>query len=261
MREPNYKKFNRRQPLKNPYKVYTLNEIKTLIKNLPLDNPQTLNWRRDFPLNPYEIADHTLEREIVEKLLYIRTLWDVYGPDTKSPKGSDPLAGPLTTRAWQDPQGYKRLVVWQNGMLLRVLIRVWTKGLPKGEYRLKAQVNDAARSFVRNIEEGYKRTDTRAYLEFLGFSQGSLEEIKGDVRDAAADGFLKTLKDSTLKNTLNITLKQRPNPEQWLRVVKGQFVKGEIKGSDLTVEIFKELINKTEWNLRRLIRSLEVKNP
>lgn len=155
-------------------------------------------------------------------------------------KGKAPLNllnQPLQTRSWQDPAGYKRLIIWQNGMLLRVLIRVWTEGLPRNEYRLKAQVDDAARSY----------------------SQGSLEEIKGDVRDSAIDGLLKSSPNSTLKNTLNITLKQRPNPENWIKEIKGKFSKGELKGSDLTVEIFNELINKTEWNHNRLIRSLEEK--
>lgn len=168
------------------------------------------------------------------------------------------------TRVWTDPEGYQRLGAWQNAALLRVLIRVFTKGcLPRSEYRLKAQLDDAARSVKRNIEEGWKRPTTKEYLTFLGYSQASLEEVKGDIRDAKTDGFLPSQPLSTLKDTLNIDL----------RVTKGTDVKGEptepshpyyeplttLKSSTLTYEIFLELINKTDWLLRKLVESLETK--
>ncbi len=164
-----------------------------------------------------------------------------------------------TSREWTDPEGYQNLAVWQNAALLRVLIRVWTKGLlreNKGEFRLKAQLDDAARSVKRNIEEGFKRPTTKEYLDFLGFSQASLEEVKGDIRDAKTDGFLPSRPLTALKGTLGIDL----------RVFKGgaSGVKGEptepghpyfkplstLNSSALNFEIFMELINKTDFLLR-----------
>ncbi len=168
------------------------------------------------------------------------------------------------SRIWQDPDGYQRLGAWQNAALLRVLIRVFTKGcLPKSEYRLKAQLDDAARSVKRNIEEGWKRPTTKEYLTFLGYSQASLEEVKGDIRDAKTDGFLPSRPLTTLKDTLKIDL----------RVIKGTDVKGEptepnhpyflplstLNPFTLTYEVFIELINKTDWLLRKLVESLENK--
>lgn len=168
------------------------------------------------------------------------------------------------SRTWTDPEGYQRLGAWQNAALLRVLIRVFTKGcLLRSEYRLKAQLDDAARSVKRNIEEGWKRPTTKEYLTFLGYSQASLEEVKGDIRDAKTDGFLPSRPLTTLKDTLNINL----------RVTKGTEVKGEptepthpyflplttLIASTLTYEIFIELINKTDWVLRKLVESLETK--
>ena len=172
-----------------------------------------------------------------------------------------------TSRVWTDPEGYQRLGVWQNAALLRVLIRKFTLNLTLNhpfERRLKAQLDDAARSVKRNIEEGWKRPTTKEYLIFLGYSQASLEEVKGDIRDAKTDGFLPSLPLSTLKNTLNIDL----------RVIKGTDVKGEptepthpyylplstLKAPTLTYEIFMELINKTDWLLRKLVESLEHKS-
>ena len=41
-------------------------------------------------------------------------------------------------------------------------------------------MNDSARSISANICEGYKRNNTKSYLEFLGFGRASNEELKGD---------------------------------------------------------------------------------
>ncbi len=95
------------------------------------------------------------------------------------------------SRIWQDPSGYQYLGVWQNAALLRVLVRKFTLTLPLWEKRLKAQMDDCARSQKRNVEKGWKRPTTSEYLQFLGYSQASLEELKGDIRDAKIDGFDK----------------------------------------------------------------------
>lgn len=180
------------------------------------------------------------------------------------------------SRIWTDPKGYQYLGVWQNAALLRTLIRKFTLTLPLKpthknpyqpfEHRLKTQMDDAARSVKRNIEEGWKRSTTSEYLQFLSYSQGSLEELRGDIRDCKTDGFLKSNPSSTLKNTLHINL----------RVIKG-LQKGKAKGeptnpghpyyqplktlkpNSLTYEIFMELTNKTDYLLRKLVESLEKK--
>jgi len=177
------------------------------------------------------------------------------------------------SRMWQDPKGFQNLGVWQNAALLRILIRKFTLTLPLDrtlnqplEFRLKAQLDDAARSVKRNIEEGWKRPTTKEYLDFLGFSQASLEEVAGDIRDAHVDGFLRSEPGTNLKGTLGIDLRGDKGP------YKGQS-KGEptephhpyckplttLNPHALTLEIFTELINKTDWLLRKLVESLEEK--
>ena len=73
------------------------------------------------------------------------------------------------SRVWTNPEGYKYLVSWSNSVLLRFFTRLFTVFLPKSEYRRKAQLDDAARSVVRNQEEGFKRSTTKEYFNFLGF--------------------------------------------------------------------------------------------
>ncbi|OGE19114.1 hypothetical protein A3J19_00525 [Candidatus Daviesbacteria bacterium RIFCSPLOWO2_02_FULL_41_8] len=172
------------------------------------------------------------------------------------------------SRVWQDPQGYQYLAVWQNAALLRVLIRKFTLNLTLNypfERRLKAQLDDAARSQKRNIEEGWKRPTTSEYLNFLGYAQASLEEVKGDIRDAKVDSFLPSKPLSSLKD-IGIDLNVFKGP------AKGQ-AKGEptdpghpyfqpletLSPNTLTFEMFIELINKTDYLLRVLVESLEKK--
>jgi len=178
---------------------------------------------------------------------------------------SRPLKIKQETRNWQDPKGYQYLALWQNAALLRVLVRKFTGTLPVSERRLKAQLDDAARSFKRNIEEGFKRPTTSEYLQFIGYSQASLEEVKGDIRDCRSDGFIGSVKGSDLRG-IGIDLSVYKGP------LKGQS-NGEpdepghpycqplknLKGEDLTYEMFAELINKSDWLARRTVESLESK--
>jgi hypothetical protein len=43
----------------------------------------------------------------------------------------------------------------------------------------------SARSGTKNIVEGFKRNTTKEYFDFLGFSIGSIEELKDDSADIA----------------------------------------------------------------------------
>ena len=175
-----------------------------------------------------------------------------------------------TSRSWKSTQGYKFLVQWSNTVLLRILIRKLTEDLPRSEYRAKAQVDDAARSVVANIEEGYKRVTTGEYIRFISFSQGSLEEVKGDIERLLQDKFISSKSGSRLSD-LGIDLKAwnvwSRNPLNSSKILyfplkenKGMYrnIK-EIKGKDLAYEIFIELINKTDWLIRKLVESLENK--
>lgn len=238
------------------------------------------------------------------------------------------------SRNWKDPEGYKNLFPWSNAVLLRHLVRILTADLPPREFRRKTQLDDAIRSVVRNMEEGFKRPTTKEYLNFLGFSQASLEEGKGDIRDLADDALLISRPGSSLAS---IHIDLRSFHEALLRENKGGYgqvgergfgdkviesssqktelggVKGghggiesdeaggrgevnvaagdtartigsmvrrqddlrekyayhplttlypplkSITAKDLSYEIFLELINKTDYLLRLLVKSLETK--
>jgi len=188
--------------------------------------------------------------------------------------------------------GYIHLIAWSNAQLLRIFVRCFTSSLPKSEYRLKTQLDDAARSTIANIEEGFRRPTTMEYVTFLGYSQASLTEVKGDIQRSLQDGFL-TSKPNFSLTSLNINLtdwhekvkqsviskpiddkgfyrnleeskgsKQINNPPFQIPLKSFKFLYPPIDNltaNQLTYEIFIELINKTDWHLRRLVVSLEDK--
>lgn len=85
------------------------------------------------------------------------------------------------------PEGYKELLVYKRSEELRIYILKLTKKLPYKENRRKIHLNDSARSVKQNIVEGWKRSTTKEYYEFLSFSLGSLAEIQEDIKDLRED--------------------------------------------------------------------------
>lgn len=222
---------------------------------------------------------------------FIQELIDKTFRELEESKHKQPVS---RSRMWKSTNGYIFLVSWSNANLLRVLVRKFTVTLSKSEYRSKTQADDAARSTVANIEEGFARPTTGQYLDFLGFSQASLKEVKGEVQRWHQDGFIKSVKESSLTGlgiylmdwheALKKSVISRPAEESEgnfssLKEFKGSYrnleeIRGKyplnsfkfnyppvdnLRANQLTYEIFIELINKTDWNLRKLVESLEKK--
>lgn len=180
------------------------------------------------------------------------------------------------SRISQTSNGYIHLVAWSNASLLRILNKKFTDSFSRSLYRLKSQLDDACRSVVANIEEGFARQTTSEYINFLGYSRASLIEVKGDIQRSLQDGILKPVPGSSLKSlgmdlinwheALRESVISRPDKGIYrnLGEVKGFFKflyspVDDLKASDLTYEVFIELINKTDWNIRKLVESLEKK--
>src|SRR3989344_4875667 len=161
-----------------------MNPLKEFLEKFDFKNPDWSLLPECFPA--CDLGELTSSE--VGKFLSIKGLWELTQPKQKVSR----------SRVWTDPTGYRYLVPWSNAVLLRYFRRMLTESLPKSEYRRKAQLDDAGRSVVRNIEEGYKRATTPEYTDFIGYSQGSLEEVKGDVRELTEDGFLKSRPGSSL---------------------------------------------------------------
>ncbi len=74
---------------------------------------------------------------------------------------------------------YKELVVWQRAVELATQIYKMTSEFPSAErFGLTAQIRRAVTSVPANIAEGWARSSTREYMQFLFISRGSLSELE-----------------------------------------------------------------------------------
>lgn len=85
----------------------------------------------------------------------------------------------LTTKTFKmNDFSYKKLIVWQKGMLLLKAVYMLTEKLPKSEeYNLKSQLRRAAISVVSNIAEGSGRQSEAERKRFYEISRSSAIEI------------------------------------------------------------------------------------
>lgn len=85
---------------------------------------------------------------------------------------------------------YEKLKFYQDICQIRKLIYNITERFRKRHPKLASQMQDAARSAKQNIREGYKRGTAGEFIRAIKISQGSLEELSGDVEDCMEDGLI-----------------------------------------------------------------------
>lgn len=159
--------------------------------------------------------------------------------------------------AYQSPTGtsYRYSAIYRNAVVLQLLVEKFTAGLDQYMYsRYIKQLNDACRSVVANIAEGYGRPTSKDYLEFLGFSRASLEEVYTDIVHAKDNNLLASIPASNL-TTIGIILKPSPpSSSDPLGELKRKI--REIRREDITFQIFIEVINKTSYLFKRTVEGL-----
>lgn len=82
---------------------------------------------------------------------------------------------------------YEKLKFYQDICVIRRLIYQITERFSKIHLRLVSQMRDAARSAKQNIREGYKKGTIGEFIHSIKISQGSLEELFGDIEDCLED--------------------------------------------------------------------------
>ena len=76
-------------------------------------------------------------------------------------------------------RAYKDLIAWQRGMDLARQVYELTASFPLSErYCLSDQLRRSAISVPSNIAEGFGRISRGEYIQFLGHSRGSANEIE-----------------------------------------------------------------------------------
>lgn len=86
---------------------------------------------------------------------------------------------------------YKKLVVWQKGMDLVVLIYDLLKHFPQEElYGLSSQMKRAVVSIVSNIAEGSRRSTEKDRKHFFIIALGSVSELETQIEVAKKHSFI-----------------------------------------------------------------------
>jgi len=94
---------------------------------------------------------------------------------------------------------YEELKFYQNICEIRKLVCEITAKLEKKHLRLVSQMRDAARSAKQNIREGYRRGTLGEFIHSIRISQGSLEELSGDMEDCLDDNLVTREEYETFK--------------------------------------------------------------
>src|SRR5690242_11862010 len=89
-------------------------------------------------------------------------------------------------------QSFRDLLVWQKAMTLVTDVYRITRVFPPEErYGLTLQLRRAAVSVPSNIAEGQARPTRGEFLQFLGYSKGSLAEMETQLLIAENLGYLR----------------------------------------------------------------------
>jgi len=82
---------------------------------------------------------------------------------------------------------YEELKFYQDICEIRKFIHRITERFAKANLRLISQMRDSSRSAKQNIREGYRKGTLGEFLHSIKISQGSLEELSGDIEDCFED--------------------------------------------------------------------------
>ena len=84
--------------------------------------------------------------------------------------------GDYTTERRNKNRCYIGLIVWQRAIELFELVWKVAYVESKIDFKLRAQLADAAQSVAANISEGYGRRSVKEYIQFLYVALGSMAE-------------------------------------------------------------------------------------
>ncbi|MEW6061339.1 MAG: four helix bundle protein [Bacteroidota bacterium] len=76
-------------------------------------------------------------------------------------------------------QRFEEMKVWQDARkAVSDIYAVSSVGKFNRDYSLRDQIQRASVSVMSNIAEGYERNNNREFIKFLGYSKGSIGEVR-----------------------------------------------------------------------------------
>lgn len=121
-------------------------------------------------------------------------------------------------------KGYKKMIVWQSIDELDMIVQSVLKKIPKNEFKIRSQIDNASASVGANFVEGYYSGFLPEYIRFLTYSRRSLGELQERVRRVLRKGYIveieygkfdeRACKTMYLLNRLIYSLKDKKESEK-----------------------------------------------
>ncbi len=114
-------------------------------------------------------------------------------------------------------QRFEDLKVWQAARVLRSeLSAIMRGGQFKHEYELRSQILRAALSVMANISEGFERSTTKEFIQFLFIAKGSNGELRSHLIALLDDNFISNEQYNELTEKSTAISKQLASFIQYL---------------------------------------------
>ena len=86
---------------------------------------------------------------------------------------------------------HEKLIAWQMADQLDMIVQEILRFIPKNEYKLRSQVDNASDSVGSNIVEGHYSGLLGELIRFLRYSRRSVGELQERVRRVLRKGYIK----------------------------------------------------------------------
>ena len=88
-------------------------------------------------------------------------------------------------------QKFEDIEAWQKAReLTRCIYQVSKEGVFSNDFGLRDQIRRASTSVMSNIAEGFERSGTGEFVQFLAIAKGSVGEVKSQLYVAVDQGYL-----------------------------------------------------------------------
>ncbi len=88
-------------------------------------------------------------------------------------------------------QNFEEIEAWQKARILtREIYMISKEGAFSKDFGLREQIRRASTSIMANIAEGFERSGTGEFVQFLSVAKGSSGEVKSHLYVAADQGYL-----------------------------------------------------------------------
>ena len=86
-------------------------------------------------------------------------------------------------------QGHQKMIIWQNIDKLDIVVQNILRSIPKREFKMRSQIDNASDSIGANFVEGYYSGSLAEYIRFNRYGKRSLGELRERVRRTVRKGY------------------------------------------------------------------------